>query len=132
MAVDGLVVRASGHEVKETIDRVEAALEAKGVAVFARIDHAAGAKSVGMELRPTQLIIFGNPKAGTPLMQAAQSIGIDLPLRALAWQDEAGAVWLGYNDVRWLAARHGLGEAAAPAVEALAAFLANLASEAIG
>jgi uncharacterized protein (DUF302 family) len=132
MAVEGLIVRASRQGAAATIDRVVAGLKARGVTVFARIDHAAGAKSVDMALRPTELIIFGNPKAGTPLMQAAQSLGIDLPLKALAWEDEAGTVWLGYNDIRWLARRHGLGEHAAPAVAALAGFLEALAAEAAG
>jgi len=131
MAVEGLIVRASRHGVAATIDKLVAALTARGVGVFARIDHAAGAKSAGMTLRPTELIIFGNPRAGTPLMQAAQSMGIDLPLKALAWEDEAGKAWLGYNDIRWLAARHGLGERAGPAVEALAGFLEGLAAEAL-
>ena len=116
---------------KDTIDRVEAGLAAKGIAVFARIDHAAGATSVGMPLRPTELLIFGNPRAGTPLMQSRQSIGIDLPLKLLGWQDESGKAWLSYNDVAWLPRRHGLGPDAAPAIHALARFLADLAATAV-
>jgi uncharacterized protein (DUF302 family) len=130
MAEDGLVTIASNHTVKETIDRVAAGLAAKGVAVFARIDHAAGAASVGMPLRPTELLIFGNPKAGTPLMQSRQSIGIDLPLKVLGWQDPAGTVWLSYNDVGWLVRRHRLDADAAPAIDALARFVADLAEAA--
>jgi uncharacterized protein (DUF302 family) len=130
MSEDGLVTVESNHTVKDTIDRVAASLSAKGIAVFARIDHAAGAASVNMPLRPTELLIFGNPKAGTPLMQSRQSIGIDLPLKMLGWQDQAGKVWLSYNDVGWLARRHGLGPDAAPAIDALARFLANLAAAA--
>jgi uncharacterized protein (DUF302 family) len=112
MSDDCLITLASNHPVKATMDRLEAALRDKGITLFARIDHAAGAASVDMPLRPTELIIFGNPKAGTPLMQARQSIGIDLPLKMLGWQDAAGKVWLAYNDPAWLARRHGLeGEA---------------------
>ena len=130
MSDDGLVTIESNHTVKETIDRVAASLAAIGVAVFARIDHAEGA-SVGMPLRPTELLIFGNPKAGTPLMQSRQSIGIDLPLKLLGWQDGSGRAWLSYNDVAWLARRHGLGPDAAPAIDALARFLADLAAAAV-
>jgi uncharacterized protein (DUF302 family) len=90
------------------MDRLEAELKAKGVQIFARIDHAAGAAEAGLSLRPTELLVFGNARAGTPLMQSIQSIGIDLPLKALVWQDESGATWLSYNDPAWLAARHGV------------------------
>lgn len=130
MSEDGLVTIACKHPVKEALDRLEAALRAKGVAVFARIDHAAGAASVDMPLRPTEVLIFGNPKAGTPLMQANQTIGLDLPLKILAWQDAAGKTWLTYNDVHWLAARHRLGDRLKPEVEALAVVLANFAKAA--
>ena len=101
MSDDGLVTLASNHAAGETLDRLEADLRAKAITVFARIDHAAGAASVAMPLRPTELLIFGNPKAGTPLMQANQSIGIDLPLKMLAWQDAGGKVWLTYIDPHW-------------------------------
>jgi uncharacterized protein (DUF302 family) len=106
-------------------------LRDKGITLFARIDHAAGAASVDMPLRPTELIIFGNPKAGTPLMQARQSIGIDLPLKMLGWQDAAGKVWLAYNDPAWLARRHGLEGEAEAAVAGLAKALAMLAAGAV-
>ena len=112
MNVEGLISIQSRFGVKETMDRLEAALRASGVNVFARIDHAAGAAAVGENLRPTQVLIFGNPKAGTPLMQAQQSIGIDLPLKVLVWQDAMGTVRLSYNDPKWLAQRHGLGPTA--------------------
>ena len=128
----GLITISSQHSVKTTIDRLEAALKDAGVGVFARIDHAAGAASVGMELRPTELLIFGNPRAGTPLMQAGQTIGLDLPLKALAWEDADGSVWVTYNDVAWLAERHGLDDATAAAVNALAAGLAKFAAAAAG
>jgi uncharacterized protein (DUF302 family) len=131
MAPAGLITIPSHHDVNETIDRLESAVAAKGIAVFARIDHAAGAKAAGMPLRPTLLLVFGNPKAGTPLMQAAQIVGIDLPLKALAWEDAAGKVWLSYNDPAWLAQRHGIDAADAP-VKALAAGLAALAKAAAG
>ncbi|HUC60387.1 MAG TPA: DUF302 domain-containing protein [Alphaproteobacteria bacterium] len=132
MNIAGLVALPSSHSVKDTLDRLEAALKSKGIQVFARIDHGAGAAAVGMSLRPTELLVFGHPKGGTPLMEARQTVGIDLPLKALAWQDEAGKVWLAYNDMHWLATRHNLGAEAAAAVDALAQALAELAREAAG
>jgi uncharacterized protein (DUF302 family) len=131
MSDDGLISLASNHPVRETMDRLEAVLREKGITIFARIDHAAGAKAVDMPLRPTELVIFGNPRAGTPLMQARQSIGIDLPLKMLGWQDGAGKVWLVYNDPAWLARRHGLGGEAEAAVAGLAKALAMLAAGAV-
>lgn len=104
----GLVTRASPYSVAETLDRLEAVLKAKGIQVFARIDHAAGARSVGMELRPMRLLIFGHPKAGTPLMQAAPTTGLDLPMKALAWQDDAGRTQVTWNSPECLIGRHGL------------------------
>jgi uncharacterized protein (DUF302 family) len=130
MSENGLITIASNHSVKETLDRLEASLRGNGVTVFARIDHAAGATSADMTLPPTELIIFGQPKAGTPLMQAQQSIGIDLPLKMLAWQDANGNNWLAYNDIAWLAKRHGLGEDLAPAINGIAKGLAKLAETA--
>jgi uncharacterized protein (DUF302 family) len=109
MAVQGLTTIPSGFGPQDTMDRLEAAVKAKGMTVFARIDHAAGATSTGLSLRPTAVLIFGNAKAGTPLMQVVQTIGIDLPLKALVWQDMSGDTWLSYNDPAWLAQRHGLG-----------------------
>jgi uncharacterized protein (DUF302 family) len=97
--------------------------------VFARIDHAAGAASAGLELRPTEVVIFGNPKGGTALMQDRQSAGIDLPLKALVWEDADGKIWLSYNDPAWIAQRHGLGATSAGAVEAMAKALAAIAGE---
>jgi uncharacterized protein (DUF302 family) len=127
MAVDGLTSIRSSHGPKDTMDRLEAEVKARGLTVFARIDHAAGAAAVGLSLRPTELLIFGNAKGGTPLMQATQSIGIDLPLKALVWQDASGSTWLSYNDPGWLAKRHGLGREVETAVSALAAALDGLA-----
>jgi uncharacterized protein (DUF302 family) len=107
MAVGGLITLPGSHGPKETMNRFEAEVKARGMTVFARIDHAAGAAAVGLPLRPTELLIFGNAKGGTPLMQSVQTVGIDLPLKALVWQDEAGKTWLSYNDPGWLAKRHG-------------------------
>jgi uncharacterized protein (DUF302 family) len=98
MADNGLATVKSAHGVKDTIDRLAAHVTAKGMKVFARIDHAQGAGEAGLALRPTELLIFGNAKGGTPLMQARQTIGIDLPLKALAFEDADGTVWLCYND----------------------------------
>jgi len=105
-AAEGMIAVKSAHGVKETIDRFEAAAKGKGLNIFLRLDHAAGAKKIGKELRPTELLVFGNPQGGTPLMLCAQSVGIDLPLKVLAWEDASGQVWLGYNDPQHLAARH--------------------------
>ena len=129
-ADDGLVTVASIGSVKETIDRLEAAVTAGGATVFARVDHAAGAAKVDQALRPTMLLIFGNPKGGTPLMQSRQTIGLDLPQKALAWEDASGKVWLTYNDPGWLAARHGAGPGVAKVVEAQAAALKAAAAKA--
>jgi uncharacterized protein (DUF302 family) len=106
--MEGLARLSSNFGPQETMDRLEAAIKAKGMNVFARINHAALAAEAGLPLRPTEVIIFGNPRAGTPLMQANQSIGIDLPLKALVWQDASGKVWLGYNESQHLAQRHGI------------------------
>jgi uncharacterized protein (DUF302 family) len=128
MAGDGLVTVASRHSVAETIDRLVGAVERAGLKVFARIDHAAGAAAEGFQLRPTELLIFGNPRGGTPLMLDVQTSGIDLPVKALAWQDAAGQVWLTHNAAQWVAGRHRLGEASAAAVAAIEAGLRQLSS----
>jgi uncharacterized protein (DUF302 family) len=104
----GLVSVKSGHDVARTVERLEASLRAKDVTVFAKVDHAAGAAKVGEQLRPTVLLLFGNPKLGTPLLQCAQTSGIDLPQKALVWQDEKGQTWLTYNDPQYIASRHGV------------------------
>ncbi len=104
----GLTNVKSSHDVKTTADRLEAVLKEKGMTVFLRVNHSEGARNVGKQLRPTELVIFGNPKVGAPLMQCDQTIGIDLPQKALIWQDENGQVWLTYNDPRYLAKRHGI------------------------
>lgn len=107
---DGLISVKSRHSVRQTIDRFEQAAKARDLNVFARIDHAAGAQKIGRSLRPTELLIFGSPQAGTPLMECTQSIGIDLPLKAMAWQDASGQVWLSYNDLQYLERRHGISQ----------------------
>lgn len=109
-AAEGLITLASAYDAKTTMSRFESIVKKKGMHIFARIDHAAGAATVGMSMRPTSLLIFGNPKGGTPLMLCAQTAGIDLPLKALVWQDEAGKVWLSYNDPAYIASRHGIKE----------------------
>lgn len=130
MAADGLTTIRSSFGAQDTMNRLETAVKAKGMTVFARIDHAAGATAVGLPLRPTEVLIFGNAKGGTPLMQSVQTIGIDLPLKVLVWQDATGDTWLSYNDPDWLARRHGLGGETESAVGALAGALAALAKAA--
>jgi uncharacterized protein (DUF302 family) len=105
-SAEGLVTVKSPYSAKETADRFEAAVKQKGLNLFARIDHATGAAKIGKTLRPTEVLIFGNPQGGTPLMECVQTAGIDLPLKALVWEDKAGQVWLGYNDPAYLANRH--------------------------
>lgn len=129
---NGIVSIESRFGVAETIDRLAETVTGTGLTVFARIDHAAGAAQVDMPLRPTQLLIFGHPKGGTPLMQDRQIAGIDLPVKALAWEDETGRVWLSYNAAEWIAGRHGLGGASGQAVEALAKGLKKAAGVATG
>ena len=111
-AGDGLNSVKSSHDVKATADRLENILEQKGMTVFIRINHAAAARKIGKKLRPTELVVFGNPKVGTPLVQCNQRVAIDLPQKALIWLDDKGQVWLSYNDPNYLAQRHGLGDCA--------------------
>ena len=126
---DGLVSLKSSRGVKATMDRLAKLVEEKGLTIFARIDHAAGAVKIGKNLRPTQLLIFGNPQGGTPFMECRQTVGIDLPLKALVWEDDSGQVWLGYNDPDFLARRHGVAQC--PVVEKLKKALAGFAQHAI-
>ncbi|WP_036258290.1 DUF302 domain-containing protein [Mesorhizobium sp. WSM3224] len=132
MTENGLVTVESHFGVAETIDRLVSTVTDAGLRVFARIDHAAGAREVGAALRPTELLIFGHPKGGTPLMQDQQLAGIDLPIKALAWEDEHGKVRLSYNDADWLAERHGLGDASRDAVAAIAAGMEKVIAAAAG
>jgi uncharacterized protein (DUF302 family) len=129
MATDGLITLRSAFGPEETMQRLEAEVQAKGLTVFAHVDHAAGAAAVGLPLRPTDLLIFGNAKGGTPLMQAQQSIGLDLPLKALVWQDEKGTTFLSYNDPHWLAQRHALDDSTRAPVEAISGALKAIADK---
>jgi uncharacterized protein (DUF302 family) len=128
MAADGLTTIPSSHGPKDTMNRLEAEVKARGMTVFARIDHAAGAAAAGLSLPPTELLIFGSAKAGTPLMQSVQTIGIDLPLRALVWQDSSGDTFLSYNDPAWLAKRHGASGAAVGNMSAALQLVAKVAT----
>ena len=128
-AENGLVSVQSAHDVQETANRLEAVLIKKGMNVFARIDHASGAKKVDMQLRPTELVVFGNPKVGTPLMLCDQNVAIDLPQKALIHEDAKGQVWLSYNNPAYLAERHQLNECAA-VLEKVSGALSNFAKAA--
>jgi len=107
-AGDGLITKKSAFGAVETLDRLEAVLKEKGITVFARVSHTKGAEGVGIELRPTELLIFGNPKLGSHFFTSNQTAGIDLPMKALAWEDADGQVWLTYNDPQYIADRHGI------------------------
>lgn len=128
----GLSRLKSRHAARETMDRLVAGVTARGMTIFARIDHGAGAAEAGLSLRPTELLVFGHARGGTPLMQAAQTIGIDLPLKVLVWQDADGAAWVGFNEPGWIVGRHGLAPDNAPAVHAMHAALTEIAHEAAG
>lgn len=129
-AINGFIVKNSPHSVVETADRMQKALEAKGIHVIGRVNHDQNAASVGLKLRPTILLIFGNPKLGTPLMAAQQTAGIDLPLKALIWQDAKGKVHIGYNDPAYIARRHHIrGQAAV--IKKMSAALNKFTDEAI-
>lgn len=107
-AGEGIISKASNYSVPETLDRVDALLRSKGIKIFVRVDHSGEAEKAGLKMPPTQLLVFGNPKGGTPVMLAAPTAAIDLPLKALAWQDAGGKVWLSYNDPEYLKKRYGL------------------------
>ena len=130
VAADGMQTLRSAHPVDVTIDRLEQALKSKGMTVFARIDHAAGAKRAGHSLRPTELLVFGNPKVGTPLMNCQITVAIDLPQKALAWEDANGQVWLAYNDPSYLARRHAI-DGCQPVLDKIAGALRNFAEGAV-
>ncbi len=106
--VPGMVAKPSPHSAPETLDRLEAVLQANDVGIALRWDHSAKADGVGIELGPTELLMFGNPALGSHMFTSAQSAGIDLPMKALAWTDAHGQTWLAYNDPQWLADRHGI------------------------
>lgn len=128
-AADGLIVLKSPHSAQSTMNRLEAIVKERGLTVFARVDHAGGAAKVGKSIRPTELLIFGNPQGGTPFIECAQTVGIDLPLKALVWEDASAQVWLGYNDTAYLARRHEVPACAAAAN--LAKAIAGLAAAAV-
>ena len=128
-AAEGIVTAPSKYPVEKTVERLESAVKAKEFAIFAKVDHAAGAMQVGMALRPTVLLIFGNPRGGTPVMSASQTAGLDLPLKMLVWEDAAGKVWLSWSDPVWIARRHGIDPDLA-AVKGMTGGLAALAAAA--
>jgi uncharacterized protein (DUF302 family) len=126
--VKGIVDKLSGHSVDQTVDKLMTILQSRGITLFALVDHSAEAEKAGMQMPPTKLLIFGSPKAGTPLMLAAPSVAIDLPLKILVWQDAQGKVWVSYNTPAYLQERHGFPPALIPniaAVEGLAAAAAQ-------
>lgn len=130
MSANGLVTIRSNVGLEVTMDRFEAEVRARGMTVFAHIDHAQGASEAGMELRPTDLLIFGAAKTGTPLIQSVQTIGIDLPLRVLVWEDETGTTFLSYNDPVYLSRRHALGASVDPIVDGMSKVLKAMADKA--
>jgi len=130
-SIEGLTSIPGSLGPKETMDRLEVEIRTKGLTIFARIDHAAGAAEVGLQLAPTNVIIFGNARSGTPLMQSAQTVGIDLPLKILVWQDAANNTWLSYNEPRWIAQRHGVADVEST-IDKMADLLAALTREASG
>jgi len=130
MAVRGLTTIRSSYGPEETMNRFEAEVRTRGMIAFGHIDHAAGAAAVGLSLRPTELLIFGNARGGTPLMELVQTTGIDLPLKALVWQDASGVTWLSYNNPNWIAKRHGVLSEVGAAVNVLTAALNQMARSA--
>jgi uncharacterized protein (DUF302 family) len=129
-AAKGLVTLKSPYPVAKTLDRLQTLAEERGMKVFVRIDHAEGAATLGKTLRPTEVMLFGNPQGGTPFMECSQTLGIDLPLKALAWEDATGQVWLGYNDPEFLAQRHEVPECAV--AQKMTKALADIAARVTG
>lgn len=129
-AETGLITVESKHSVQTTLDRLTEIMTSKGITIFVRVDHAAGAKKIGTEMAPTQLLLFGNPKLGTPLMMSSRTIGIDLPLKALAWRDDDGKVWVSYNDPAFLKARHEMSDRD-PVFKKMAGVLKGLIGKAV-
>ena len=123
---NGMIRIKSNHDVSTTLDNLESVLKTKGMTIFKRVDHTAGAEKAGLQLRPTELLIFGNPKVGTPLMLCSQTAALDLPQKALAYEDEHGKVWLAYNDPAYMANRHNLKDCDKP-VQKVTDALANFA-----
>jgi uncharacterized protein (DUF302 family) len=125
-SANGIIKIKSANSVAETINKLETVLNKKGMTVFKRVDHTAGAKKAGLILRPTELLIFGNPKVGTPLMLCSQTAALDLPQKALAYEDESGQVWLAYNDPAYMAKRHHITDCEKP-IQKVTNALANFA-----
>ncbi len=132
MSEPGLITVESKHSFEETLKRLNAAIQSAKMTVFAVFDHAAAARESGLQLRPTTVIAFGNPAAGTRLMQSSQIAGIDLPLKILVWKDQAGTTKLTHNDPHWLAERHSLGAEIAPQIAGMAKLLASVSMAAAG
>ena len=130
MSANGITDLPSKYSVAETMDRLQSLLRSKKITSFVRINQAAEAKAVGMSMRPTEILLFGDPRAGTPLMEKHPSLAIDLPLKALAWEDGSGKIWLAYNDPAWLAERHGIAQQGAAVAQAMSTALAGLAKAA--
>jgi uncharacterized protein (DUF302 family) len=126
--IDGLISLACNHPTADAADRLEHAVRSRGMRVFARVDHSAGAAEVGLRLAPTIVVMFGDPRAGTLLMQSVQELGLELPLKLLCWTDADGASKLGYTDPRWLAARFGA-DVSSPVIVKMHALLAEVAGE---
>ena len=124
-ASNGLIHLSSKHSLEETMVRLEELLTQKGVTIFARIDHSGEAAKAGLEMRPTKLLVFGSPKGGTPLMQASPTLAIDLPLKALFWEDGQGKVWLTYNDPNYLQHRHDVPQELLPNIAGVSGLLAK-------
>ena len=124
----GIVSIPSNHSVDKTVEKLEGILQAKGIKLFALIDHSGEAEKAGMRMPPTKLVIFGNPKAGTPLMLASPGIAIDLPLKMLVWEDGNGKVWISYNSPAYLQARHGLPQDLIQNIVVVEALAANAAA----
>jgi uncharacterized protein (DUF302 family) len=125
-SISGIIDKASNHSVDLTVEKLKQILQAKQVTLFALVDHSREAEKAGMKMPPTKLLIFGNPKAGTPLMLASPSVAIDLPLKILVWEDNHGKTWLSYNSAAYLQQRHGLPEESLPVL----AIVETLASQA--
>lgn len=128
-AADGVITLKSPFNTKDTMDKLENLVKQKGLTVFARVNHSAGAATIDKQLRPTELLIFGHPKGGTPLMECEQMIGLDLPLKALVWQDADQQVWIGYNDMRYLARKYAIENC--PAITKIQQSISNLVTTTI-
>jgi uncharacterized protein (DUF302 family) len=129
IAAKGMIDKPSHHSVEQTVEKLKNILQAKGVTLFALVDHSGEAAKVGMKMPDTKLLIFGSPKAGTPLMQASPSIAIDLPLKILVWEDAAGKVWISYNSPEYLRERHNLPPELLPNIAVVDALATKAAEE---